>query len=110
MRVLESYTVPVSLLQGQIVLVVACHTCPRTSPLVVVAEEKHTEDNYTLGDIIAEKGWEMYEGKPECPLCVQDRKKELAWAELDQASQDAYEEAELRALAAEGVRVCKRGI
>ena len=107
MRVLESYTIPVSLVQGQIVQVVACNTCVRTQPLVVVAEEKHTEDNYTLGDIIAEKGWEMYEGKPECPLCVADRATELEAAEREADEQERYYEQEHRALAAEGVRACK---
>ena len=108
MRVLESYTIPVSLVQGQIVQVVACNTCVRTQPLVVVAEEKHTEDNYTLKEIIAEKGWEMYEGKPECPLCVQDRKDDLALDEQQTAEQTEYYRQELNALAAEGVRACNK--
>lgn len=108
MTELKPYEIPVTLYQGGITVVVTCATCTRTPALVIQAEKRHLEENYTLEDLMGEHGWEVFENRPECPLCIQDRKEEIAWMESDQADQDATDEAELHALADEGVKACKR--
>lgn len=101
------HEITIDLLHGLAATVIFCE-CGRESIVFYLGPEEQ-KDFTCVADKLDVAGWEWI-GTPCCPKCKEEREEAIAEAEREADEQERYYEEEHRALAAEGVRACKKGI